>query len=178
MLTSRSEHRLTLREGNADLRLAATTARLGLLEAGQRARTEQRRADIARERHRLERLGLASRLRSPPVSYAALAPMDRDRPHLPLDVVEEVEAEIKYAGYVSRAERRHSRLLGGPDAPIPEGLSPTQIRGLSREAQDIPRPVQAHHPRRRRQTPRTDPCRPRSAANPLAATCSSLRESG
>jgi tRNA uridine 5-carboxymethylaminomethyl modification enzyme len=137
MLTSRSEHRLTLREGNADLRLAQAATRLGLVEAHQRARVERRREAIAREQIRLERSGLTERLRNPAVGYAELAGLDPNRPELPDDVVEEVEAEIKYAGYIARAERRHARLLGGPDAPIPDGLRPDEVRGLSREAQDI-----------------------------------------
>jgi tRNA uridine 5-carboxymethylaminomethyl modification enzyme len=137
MLTSRSEHRLTLREGNADLRLEAASARLGLVDAQQRARVERRRVAIARERSRLEELGLADRLRNPAVSHADLAELDPDRPELAADVVEEVETEIKYAGYVARAERRQARTLGGPDAPIPEGLRPDEVRGLSREARDI-----------------------------------------
>jgi tRNA uridine 5-carboxymethylaminomethyl modification enzyme len=137
MLTSRSEHRLTLREGNADLRLEAASARLGLVDAQQRARVERRRVAIARERSRLEELGLADRLRNPAVRHADLAELDPDRPELAADVVEEVETEIKYAGYVARAERRQARTLGGPDAPIPEGLRPDEVRGLSREARDI-----------------------------------------
>jgi tRNA uridine 5-carboxymethylaminomethyl modification enzyme len=137
MLTSRSEHRLTLREGNADLRLAEAAARLGLVDADRRARVERRRAAIAEERSRLERSGLAERLRNPAVGYADLAIWDSDRPGLEAEVVEEVEAEIKYAGYIARAERRQARLLGGPEAPIPDELRPEQIRGLSREAQEI-----------------------------------------
>jgi tRNA uridine 5-carboxymethylaminomethyl modification enzyme len=137
MLTSRSEHRLTLREGNADLRLEAASARLGLVDAQQRARVERRRLAIAGERTRLEQLGLAERLRSPGVRHVDLAELDPHRPELAADVVEEVEAEIKYAGYVARAERRQARTLGGPDAPIPDGLKPEEVRGLSREARDV-----------------------------------------
>ena len=137
MLTSRSEHRLTLREGNAELRMAEAAARLGLVGGHQWARVERRRLAITQERNRLERCGLAERLRNPAVSYTDLAALDPDRPELPADVVEEVEAEIKYAGYIARADRRQARTLGGPDAPIPPGLRPEDVRGLSREAQDI-----------------------------------------
>ena len=137
MLTARSEHRLTLREGNAELRLLGSARRLGLVDAWRLyARAERARA-IDRELERLGALGLDALLRRTETTYASLADRDPDRPRLPGDVVEEVETTCKYAGYVARAARRSDRLRTGLDAVIPSGLQPSEVRGLSREAQDL-----------------------------------------
>ena len=137
MLTARSEHRLTLREGNAELRLLDSARRLGLVDASRlSARVERARA-IDRELERLGALGLDALLRRTETTYASLADRDPDRPRLPGDVVEEVETTCKYAGYVARAARRSDRLRTGLDAVIPSGLQPSEVRGLSREAQDL-----------------------------------------
>jgi tRNA uridine 5-carboxymethylaminomethyl modification enzyme len=137
MLTARSEHRLTLREGNAELRLLDSARRLGLLDARRQSAIAERAQGIEGELGRLRQLGLDTLLRRPEATYASLAPLDPHRPSLPAEVVEEVETTCKYAGYVARAARRTDRLHAGLDAPIPAGLQPSTVRGLSREAQDL-----------------------------------------
>jgi tRNA uridine 5-carboxymethylaminomethyl modification enzyme len=137
MLTARSEHRLTLREGNAALRLLESARRLGLVDARHQARVAERARAIDTEGRRLQRLGLDTLLRRPEATYASLAPLDPERRPLPADVLEEVEAGCKYAGYVARAARRSDRLHAGLDAPIPSDLEPSAVRGLSREARDL-----------------------------------------
>ena len=137
MLTARSEHRLTLREGNAELRLLDSARRLGLVDAWRLSARAERARAIDRELERLGALGLDALLRRTETTYASLADRDPDRPRLPGDVVEEVETTCKYAGYVARAARRSDRLRTGLDAVIPSGLQPSEVRGLSREAQDL-----------------------------------------
>lgn len=137
MLTARSEHRLTLREGNAELRLLESARRLGLGDARRQAAIAERARAIDAELHRLQRLGLDTRLRRPEATYASLAPLDPRRPPLAADVLEEVEATCKYAGYIARAARRSDRLHAAIDAPIPADLEPSAVRGLSREARDL-----------------------------------------
>ena len=135
MLTARSEHRLRLREGNADLRLRAHGHRVGLVSEGELAQTEKRRAAIATEVARLKASPLGVELKRPEVSYRALAARDPAWPDLGPEVGEEVEAELKYEGYIAQADRAAARRSDAFDGwRIPPGLSFSAIRGLSAEA--------------------------------------------
>lgn len=135
MLTARSEHRLRLREGNADLRLRPYGLRAGLVSEAAAAETETRRQAIAAEVARLEASGLGARLRRPEVTYESLAALDPARPELPREVQEEVEVEFKYAGYIAQADRAAARRAEACDGwEIPPELPYAAIRGLSAEA--------------------------------------------
>jgi tRNA uridine 5-carboxymethylaminomethyl modification enzyme len=135
MLTSRSEHRLTLREGNAEFRLRPHGARVGLVPADEAEASARRAAQVREELGRLERARLLARLRRPEVSYASLAPEDPDRPALPPDICEEVEVEARYAGYVKQAQAAWTRRLEAHDGwQIPAGFRFAAVRGLSNEA--------------------------------------------
>jgi tRNA uridine 5-carboxymethylaminomethyl modification enzyme len=135
MFTSRSEHRLKLREGNAELRLARHGYRVGLLPREALERVEERRRQVAEEVARLKRSGLAAKLKRPEVSYAALAAEARAWPEVPPEVAEEVEVEVKYEGYIAQAERAAAREAEAWDGwVIPPGFRFAQVRGLSAEA--------------------------------------------
>jgi len=136
MFTSRSEHRLKLREGNADLRLARHGARVGLVSREGLERVEARGRAVAEEVARLKRTGLAARLKRPEVTYASLAAERAEGwPTLPEDVVEEVEVEVKYEGYIVMAERAAAREAEAWDGwRIPGDFTYGTVRGLSAEA--------------------------------------------
>jgi tRNA uridine 5-carboxymethylaminomethyl modification enzyme len=136
MFTSRSEHRLRLREGNADLRLARHGARVGLVSRELLERVEARGRAVAEEVARLKRTGLATRLKRPEVTYAALAEEKPEGwPELPGDVVEEVEVEVKYEGYIVMAARAAAREAEAWDGwRIPADFTYGEVRGLSAEA--------------------------------------------
>lgn len=137
MLTSRSEHRLSLRESNADLRLRSHGHRVGLVADADWNRTRQRQQSITAEVARLQRSAVAALLRRPEETYASTADRDPDRPPLPLDVVEEVETTLKYEGYIRQQARAAARDEDAFDHwRIPDGLEFGSIRGLSREAAD------------------------------------------
>ncbi|HEY0093425.1 MAG TPA: tRNA uridine-5-carboxymethylaminomethyl(34) synthesis enzyme MnmG [Archangium sp.] len=136
MFTSRSEHRLKLREGNAELRLARHGARVGLVSREVLERVEARGRAVAEEVARLKRTGLAARLKRPEVTYAALAAEKPEGwPELSAEVVEEVEVEVKYEGYIVMAERAAAREAEAWDGwRIPGDFAYAGVRGLSAEA--------------------------------------------
>lgn len=135
MLTSRSEHRLTLREGNAERRLRPHGARIGLVPEALAEVSRVRSEQISREVARLEAARLTGVLRRTEVTYASLAAQDPGRPLLSDEVQAEVEVEVKYAGYVKQAQTTWVRRLETHDAwKIPQGFSFRGVRGLSSEA--------------------------------------------
>jgi tRNA uridine 5-carboxymethylaminomethyl modification enzyme len=137
MFTSRSEHRLKLREGNAEFRLRAHGHRVGLVSDSELEQTRSRRAIIDAELQRLTTARLAVKLRRPEVTYRSLAAEDVGRPMLQDDLVDEVETELKYAGYIAQAEAGWIRKSDvGEHWVIPQGLRFSEVRGLSSEARE------------------------------------------
>ena len=79
---------------------------------------------------------LADLLRRPNVSYADIAPFDVQRPDLPVAVTEEVEIQIKYAGYLSRQEKQVAEFKKEESRLLPADLCYEQIGGLRLEARE------------------------------------------
>jgi len=137
MFTSRSEHRLKLREGNAPHRLSTHGHRVGLVPDGVQAEVAGWSSAIAAEIARLEKVRLLSALKRPEVTYDSLVAQDLTRPELPRCVQEEVEVEVKYAGYIAMADASLARATTGFDAwEIPEALRWDEVAGLSSEARE------------------------------------------
>ena len=158
IMTSRSEYRLLHRQDNADQRLTAMGAKVGLIPPERLKAVEEKYAAVKREISRLEGSGipgspalnemLASRdtapvensarladlLRRPQVRYEDLAPFDRDRPELPLSVTEEVEIQLKYAGYLARQEKQVAEFRKEEARLLPEDIDYNAISGLRLEA--------------------------------------------
>ncbi len=158
IMTSRSEYRLLHRQDNADQRLTAIGAAVGLVPTERLRQVEEKYAAVRREINRLESNGvpasdalnemlerrntarvensarLADLLRRPQVSYADLAPFDPQRPALPQAVTEEVEIQVKYAGYLARQEKQVEEFKKEESRLLPEDLDYNAITGLRLEA--------------------------------------------
>ena len=158
IMTSRSEYRLLHRQDNADQRLTAIGAKVGLVPQERLRQVEEKYEAVNREIQRLESNGvpgspelnamleakgsapvansarLADLLRRPQVGYADIAPFDPDRPELPKSVTEEVEIQVKYAGYLARQEKQVAEFKKEESRKIPEGIDYESIAGLRLEA--------------------------------------------
>ena len=158
IMTSRSEYRLLHRQDNADQRLTAIGAKVGLVSPERLRQVEEKYESVRREMHRLESNGvpaskelnemlalrdstpvensarLADLLRRPQVTYEDLAPFDPNRPQLPLAVTEEVQIQVKYAGYLARQEKQVAEFKKEESRLLPEAMDYDSIAGLRLEA--------------------------------------------
>jgi len=158
IMTSRSEYRLLHRQDNADQRLTAIGAAVGLVSPERLKQVEEKYEAVRREIRRLEANGvpaspalnemlsgrastpvensarLADLLRRPQVSYADIAPFDPDRPVLPEAVTQEVEIQVKYAGYLARQEKQVAEFKKEEARLLPDTIDYNAIGGLRLEA--------------------------------------------
>lgn len=137
MMTSRSEHRLGLREGTAAWRLAAHGHRLGLVSAERLAQVRDEERQVRAEVARLERSGGAVALRRPSSSWREVTAADPNRPALSDALVEAVEVEVRYAPYIAQAATELARIAQAfDDFPIPTTFVFSAITGLSNEVRE------------------------------------------
>ncbi|HHW14507.1 MAG TPA: tRNA uridine-5-carboxymethylaminomethyl(34) synthesis enzyme MnmG, partial [Firmicutes bacterium] len=136
MLTSRVEHRLSVRHDNADLRLVPLGRQLGLVDEETAAAVEAKREAVSREIRRLRRGGRNSRWRrlaEPGATWAEVTAGDPGRPELGPEEVYQVEVATKYEGYLAQEERLAERLRRWEERTLPEELTYDAVPGLSRE---------------------------------------------
>jgi tRNA uridine 5-carboxymethylaminomethyl modification enzyme len=141
MFTSRAEFRLLLRSDNADRRLTPLGERLGLVgrEQADAVRDKERRIRAARSWLDLQRRDgrtLTEWLRRPEVSTADVAAWDAQFAAMGLGPAElaEVEAEVKYEGYIERQAMEVARLQRMEQRRIPSAFDYGRLPGLSNEA--------------------------------------------
>ena len=160
IMTSRSEYRLLHRQDNADQRLTHIGAAVGLVPPERLAQVEQKYEAVRREVRRLEGSGvpaspelntmleargtapvassarLADLIRRPQISYGDIAPFDAARPTLSKAITDEVEIQIKYAGYLERQQKQVAEFKKEEARLLPPDMDYDAIVGLRLEARE------------------------------------------
>ena len=158
MMTSRAEYRLLLRQDNADIRLREIGYQTGLVSEEEYRHTLQKQVLIREEMDRLKKTvvgasadiqkflqdqkssplktaaSLSELLCRPELNYGIIKEIDPKRPDLSEDIIEQVEIELKYEGYIARQLRQVEQFKKMEKKKIPSWVDYEKIPSLRLEA--------------------------------------------
>jgi len=141
MFTSRAEHRLLLRQDNADMRLSEYGKRIGLLEESPYQKFKYKQRKIDEEVSRLKTMrtkegqSLYQELKKPENRYENLTELYSEFDSIDNDeVIRQVEILIKYEGYIAREHNTVDKMKRLENMRIPESFSYTNVKGLGKES--------------------------------------------
>ncbi|MFQ9514203.1 MAG: tRNA uridine-5-carboxymethylaminomethyl(34) synthesis enzyme MnmG [Eubacterium sp.] len=158
MMTSRAEYRLLLRQDNADLRLTKIGYQIGLVSKDRYEYVCKKEKLIHEEINRLEnyKVGankevqellenlnstplktattLAELIRRPELDYKKISLLDKERKELSEDVIEQVNINIKYSGYIERQKKQVKNFKKLENKKIPENFDYKEVKSLRKEA--------------------------------------------
>jgi len=157
MFTSRAEYRLILREDNADLRLTEIGRKLGLVSDARWSAFSEKREAIETEMARMKstwiqpnsaeantladklttplarEYNLADLVKRPEMTYSDVAAVKPAEQSVDEAVAEQVEIQIKYAGYIERQRDEIEQLRKHEDTALPADFDYSLVGGLSNE---------------------------------------------
>lgn len=158
MMTSRAEYRLLLRQDNADIRLTKIGYEIGLIEEERYQTFLNKEEQIIKEIERLENttIGaskevqsllennqstplnsgstLAELIRRPELNYEVLEPIDKERIKLDAEVIQQININLKYDGYIKRQLHQVEQFKKLEKKKIPETIDYEEINSLRIEA--------------------------------------------